>query len=332
MHAFGRIVLLVGSAITCNLTIAIAPAQSSPGPIPAVIERGLAITPPGAREPQTMTLGEAIQRLNIPSTSIAVVEGNRIKWAGAFGGATTHTIYQAASISKLVAALRLVEDGRLSLDGNVNRELTFWHLPAPVAVGTVPGTQYAYSGGGYEIVEALVEAATQRSFAEAVEHLVFRPAGMRESFYGSPPRARRRQIATGHLADGAALPGGWREMPELAAAGMWSTPTDLAELLIAIARAYQDRESTLLDRGVAAEMLKRQAVGPYGLGAAVSGSGRDIALMKGGQNIGYQSYLLLFPARGEGMVVMTNSDDGTTLALALVERAAIVLHWPALGV
>jgi hypothetical protein len=78
-------------------------------------------------------------------------------------------------------------------------------------------------------------------------------------------------------------------------------------------------------------MLIRQPPGPYGLGAAVSGAGEALALMKRGQNIGYQSFLILFPFLGKGMVVMTNSDNGTTLANALVRRAGQAYRWPPVG-
>jgi len=53
--------------------------------------------------------------------------------------------------------------------------------------------------------------------------------------------------------------------------------------------------------------------------------------MKRGQNVGYQAYLVLLPAEGKGMVVMTNSDNGSILADALVRRAAALHGWPKLG-
>jgi hypothetical protein len=53
--------------------------------------------------------------------------------------------------------------------------------------------------------------------------------------------------------------------------------------------------------------------------------------MKRGQNIGYQSYMLLFPATGQGIVVLTGSDNGTTLATALIRRAADAYRWPHLA-
>src|SRR3712207_8573082 len=48
-----------------------------------------------------------------------------------------------------------------------------------------PGSRYAYSGGGYEIVQALVEDSTGRPFGEAARELVLRPAGMADSLFRS---------------------------------------------------------------------------------------------------------------------------------------------------
>ncbi len=77
-------------------------------------------------------------------------------------------------------------------------------------------------------------------------------------------------------------------------------------------------------------MLTAQDPGPYGLGAAIALQGGSLSVMKRGQNVGYQSYLILLPAEGEGMVVMTNSDNGSILAEALIRRAAELQAWPAL--
>jgi CubicO group peptidase (beta-lactamase class C family) len=118
---------------------------------------------------------------------------------------------------------------------------------------------------------------------------------------------------------------------ELAAGGLWSTSGDLAKLLVAISRAYRGGESGLLKHETAVEMMKRQNGGPYGLGGAVGGEGQSLAPMKRGQNVGYQSCMLIFPRTVQGMVVMTDSDNGTMLASALIRRAAAVYGWPALG-
>ncbi len=76
----------------------------------------------------------------------------------------------------------------------------------------------------------------------------------------------------GHFADGRELPGRWHVFPELAAAGLWTTPSDLAALLVEITRAAKGN-SPFLKRRTVEEMLTRQNGGPYGLGATVAGRG-----------------------------------------------------------
>jgi CubicO group peptidase (beta-lactamase class C family) len=353
---------------------------------PSRIEHRLEIVLPGETTTARLDLVDALNVLHVPSVTIALIDRGTLSWARAWGDASTRTLYQAASLSKLVsavAALRLVEQGRLDLDRDVDDDLTGWRVsdsdlsrghpvtlrgllsmtagigvpgylgyepgaplpdltqildgapPAnssPVRVAYTPGSRYFYSGGGYEIVQRLIEIKTNGSFDAALRDLVFRRAGMANSVFEQPLSvAVSSRAARGHYDDGRELPGGWRVLPELAAGGLWSTPSDLAKLLIEIARAYRGERNPLLGRKVAIDMLTPQNGGPYGLGGAVGGSGRSLVLMKRGQNIGYQAYMLIFPRTGQGMVVMTGSDNGTRLATALIRRAAILYGWPPLG-
>ena len=365
----------------------VAPAQVPPANDRfAGLEHGLEIAKTDGSTAALVDLAAARRHLNIPSVSIALIDHGELAWARAFGDASVRTLYQAASMSKFVTAvstLRLVQQGRLDLDQDVNAALVSWHLPASsltnghgvtlrgllsmtggigvpgylgydpgaprpglvqilngvppanspsVRVEGIPGQAYAYSGGGYEIIQALIEDRTGWSFAAAMQDLVLGPFGMVDSdFDQPPPHARPGRIATGHFANGTELPGAWRVMPELAAGGLWSTPTDLAKLLIVVARAYRGDDTRLLNQATARAMLSPQNGGPYGLGAALAGSGRDLVVMKRGQNVGYQGYMLMYPETGQGMVVMTGSDNGTTLATALLRRAAAIFHWPPLG-
>lgn len=360
------------------------PTYAHQGADPSAIEHDLEIHQPGATAARRLDLASALKALNVPSVSIALIDHGGLAWARAYGNDTsTRTLYQAASLSKLVtavAALRLVQQGKLDLDRSVDTELTSWHIPASdltrdhpvtlrgllsmtggigvpgyigyapgrplpslkqilvggppansssVRVDYVPGSRYAYSGGGYEIVQAILEDTTHQSFAQALQDLVLQPAGMMDSLFEQPlPKKLAVRAAAGHYADGTELPGRWRVVPELAAGGLWSTPTDLAKLLVAISRAYRGDDTSLLTQRSAQIMLTRQNHSPYGLGGAVTGSGPSLALMKRGQNIGYQCYMLIFPETGQGMVVMTNSDNGTVLVNALIHRAAEAYGWP----
>jgi CubicO group peptidase (beta-lactamase class C family) len=351
---------------------------------PGAIESDLVITVQGAE--RHVGLDEALKLLNIPSASVALIDEGRIAFARAYGkGATPETLYQAASLSKFIAAIgamRLVENGVLKLDEDVNDTLTSWKVPKnafdathkvtlrgllsmtggigvpgflgyeagaplptltqildgvppanspPVTVIAVPGSVYHYSGGGYEIAEALMQDATGKSFLQLMQDLVLGPMGMTDSSFDQPPSAAfAGRAVSGHFGDGSELPGRWRICPEHAAAGLWSTPTDLAKLLVQLADVWQGLSSIFLRRETLEEMLTPQNGGPYGLGAAVAGEGASLVLMKRGQNIGYQGYLILYPASGQGMVMMTNSDNGSKLAEALIKRAAAAYDWPEL--
>jgi CubicO group peptidase (beta-lactamase class C family) len=334
-----------------------------------------------------VSLSEAMAFLNVPSVSFAVIEDDQIALASAYGeAATPETLYQAASLSKFVAAaggMRLVDQKKLALDEDVNAKLTSWKVPAngfdadhpvtlrgllsmtagigvpgfmgyetgtplpnltqilygappanspPVTVIAEPGSAYAYSGGGYEIAEALMVDSTKSPFPQLMDELLLKPAAMARSTFVQPlPRDLEMGAVKGHSGDGKKLLGGWRVFPEHAAAGLWSTPTDLANLLILIGRAWRGQSSLFLQPETAREMLKPQNGGPYGLGAAIGEAEGSVVVMKRGQNIGYQAYLILLPAEGKGMVVMTNSDNGSVLAEALIRRAAGLYGWPKLG-
>jgi CubicO group peptidase (beta-lactamase class C family) len=99
---------------------------------PSDIESKLTLTIGGSEK--QLTLAEAMTALNIPAASIALIDQDRIAFARAYGeGATPDTLFQAASLSKFVAAvsaMRLVDQKRLSLDSDVNAALTSWKVPA----------------------------------------------------------------------------------------------------------------------------------------------------------------------------------------------------------
>ncbi len=103
------------------LLLAILPGAQRPAPDPSALERDLTLTVAGGAK--TLTLDEAMAQLPVPAVSLALIENGRIAFARAYGGATPDTLFQAASLSKFVAAvgaMRLVERGTLILDADVN--------------------------------------------------------------------------------------------------------------------------------------------------------------------------------------------------------------------
>ena len=292
--------------------------------------------------------------------------------------ATPATLYQAASLSKFVAAvgaMRLVERrqararpgrerpphllarsrqhfdathnvtlrGLLSMTGGIGvpgfigyeagraapdpDRMLNGTPPAnspPVTVIAMPGSAYHYSGGGYEITEALMQDVAGKPFTELMQDLVLGPAGMSASSFAQPfaPHLAPRP-SSGHYSDGAKSPGAGTSFPNTPRRGCGRRRPTSPNFCSRSAAPGAARAICSSRPDTVREMLTPQNGGPYGLGAAVSGDGGDL----GADEAGPQCRLSrlsdpLSRRAGQGIVVMTNSDNGSMLAEALIARAA----------
>lgn len=344
----------------------------------------------GEPEPR-YRLVDRLAHYRTPAITVAVADSGRIVWARAWGlkeagtadSVTPETPFLAGSISKPVAAtvmLRLVEQGRLSLDEDVNRYLKRWKVPdsrftvrekvtlrrlvshsagltvhgfpgykvtdsiptvpqildgtkpantAAVRVDTTPGAIWRYSGGGTTVMQLLLEDVTGRPFAALARELVLDPAGMTRSTYeqSNPPRPG---TAAAHKQDGAMVPGRTHLYPEMAAAGLWTTPTDLLRWAIAIAESRAGKPNSLLSQEIATEMLTVQK-GPTGLGPFLRGDGKAASFGHGGADEGFHAQLIYFPETGQGAAVMVNGDGGPPAMQEVLYAIAAEYGWPAYG-
>ncbi len=387
--------------------------------------------------PSAATVSKAVQSIeaaiqssmtqySVPSVSYALMSCGHVAAAHAFGTAqevpsllpgfptkvpaTPDTLYQAASLSKTlaaVAALWAVQQGKVTLDGDISNLLTTWKLPAgqqsqanpvtlrrllgmmagtnvhgfngyqvscnsaptpwpfscplptlvqilngtfpanniPIKVVQTPGSQYAYSGGGYEIVEMLLGNVTGSSYASICQNQVFNPLKMTNSsltfplpppstpILGAPPVPDR--TAWGFLSSQQEIALHWNTYPEQAAAGLWTTPSDLAKLLLEISAAYVGT-GAVLTKASGQDMMTPVGTSHYGLGGAISNAGtNNVLFMKNGSNAGFTSWFVLYPNQGNGIVIMTNLDGGNAapanwgnLFGSAVSAAVAGLSWP----
>ncbi len=236
---------------------------------PADLESGLTVTIGGVSKTLTLERGDGCAQHPIGQRRADRSGSHRVRRA--YGqGATPDTLFQAASLSKFVAAIgamRLVDQKRLALDDDVNASLTSWHVPAnvldkdhpvtlrgllsmtagvgvtgflgyelgaplptltqildgtppansaPVTVIAVPGSSYHYSGGSYEIAEALMVDTLHTPFVEAMDDLVLKPAEMSHSTFAQPlPDELKAKAVTGHLADGTEVTAAFMSSPSM---------------------------------------------------------------------------------------------------------------------
>lgn len=196
---------------------------------------------------------------------------------------------------------------------------------APVVIDQTPGQAWRYSGGGYTVLQLLIEDVTGKPFAEVMRDEVLAPAGMERSSYVQPlPSDWGAQLAAAHDYKGNFTP--THIYPEQAAASLWTTPRELAGLLAELSRIYQGGEGWLGHKSV--QDLATQVFEGMGPGFAVDGEGRNLRLTHGGSNKGFRSFMALYPERGDGIVVMTNAAAGGGMQMEVVRSIAAQYGWP----
>lgn len=190
----------------------------------------------------------------------------------------------------------------------------------PIRVDMLPGFRWRYSGGGYTVLQQLLIDALNRPFPELLKETVLDPAGMTESVFSQPlPDGLLARAAVGYTSEGKPVEGRRHVYPELAAAGLWTTPADLCRFALEIASARDGKSEKILSQRTAQTMLTIEKA-PSGLGFIIEGEGADFRFGHSGGNAGFECDLVYFPERGIGTAVMTNSDNGSPL-MNQIERA-----------
>ena len=141
------------------------------------------------------------------------------------------------------------------------------------------------------------------------------------------PGALRSGAATPYEAGGTPVAGGFNTYPEMAAAGLWTTPTDLARFAIEIQRSLRGDANRVLSAAMTKQMLVA-GQGKYGLGLEIGGSPENPFFAHGGINQGFEGVLVTYQRSGDGAVVMTNAQGGQRLANDILRSIASVYGWP----
>lgn len=198
----------------------------------------------------------------------------------------------------------------------------------PIRVDIVPGTQYRYSGGGYQIVQQLLEDVSGEPFPDLMRTSVLEPWGMTSSTFEAPlPEKLRAMAASGHRVGGSTIPGGWHTYPEMGAGGLWSTAPDMARFAIGVMQSYAGFSDGVLSQAMAVQMLTQQ-IDERGLGPVILDEGGDLFyFMHPGANAGYESVMVVYPDRGQGVIIVTNIDEGELLWREILNSVSVEYGW-----
>jgi CubicO group peptidase (beta-lactamase class C family) len=194
-----------------------------------------------------------------------------------------------------------------------------------VRVDLVPGSTYRYSGGGYTVAQLMMTEVTGVAFPDFLQRAVLAKAGMRQSTYENPLPQRLADVAaSGYKGNGDAIPGRYHTYPEMAAAGLWTTASDLARFAIEIQKS--EARAKILSQATIEEMLRPEKQN-YGLGFSISERDGLKRFGHSGTDAGFQA-VLMATVDGRGLVVMTNSENGGRLAAEIALSVAAAYGWP----
>ncbi|KZN49193.1 serine hydrolase domain-containing protein [Pseudoalteromonas luteoviolacea] len=330
------------------------------------------------------TIEKEMRKHNLPGLSVAVVKNGQVVWAEGFGLAdkktnrkvTTETLFQAGSISKPVAALavlKLVHEGKIKLDADVNQYLKGWQVPSneftksakvtvrqllthsagltqhgfpgyqrgskvpsdigvlngqgntgKVVVDKQPGEGFRYSGGGYTVLDLLVENVTGQSFSDYASEQILKPLGMTNSTFAQPlPKHLWSKASAAFDVNGNQVEGDWHVYPEQAAAGLWTTPSDIALYVKAIQSARAGKAVGPITPKLVKDMLVFHD-NDWGLGPVLKNYQQGLAFEHGGKNKGFTNVFKAYADKGDAFIIMTNGDAASPvmreLQLAISEH------------
>jgi CubicO group peptidase (beta-lactamase class C family) len=198
----------------------------------------------------------------------------------------------------------------------------------PVRLERPPLTAFKYSGGGVTIMQLALMDALGKPFPELMQEYVLGPIGMTRSAYEQPLSPERdRNAARAHDGTGKAMDAKWHVYPELEAAGLWTTPTDLARFAIEVQQSTQGRSNRVLSRSLAQEMVTPVGVGDYAIGLELQKRGGGWYFGHSGGNWGFACDLVAHKINGYGLAIMTNGDFGGPVMNEVRARVAAAYDW-----
>jgi CubicO group peptidase (beta-lactamase class C family) len=317
----------------------------------------------GSLEELEAHIQDEIKKHKVLGLSIAIIGNNETLYAKAFGLGSVwgrkpvgvDTIFQAASISKPItayAALRLVENGLLSLDEPLNNCLIEPYLPNEEAANTItlrmvlshtaglrndpsgkdrkvyftPGTCFSYSGGGFRYLQQVIEDIVGAPFEVFIQDELLEPLGMNSSTFV------HKNSLQGRLAGGQfnfwrfGLPLPVMKLKANAAYSLLSTPTDISRFVIELLHPTLLQEETV--RKMVTQAVRVNETVSWGLGIGLQHSPVGNALWHWGSNMQvYHSLMVAFQESSTGVVIMTNSASGSRVLKSIAHNAIGGAHY-----
>jgi CubicO group peptidase (beta-lactamase class C family) len=301
---------------------------------------------------------ELLVQHKIPSLGIGYINKGVLKQVRIFGEkiagrpADYKTVYKVASLTKPVTAivtLKLVEKGLWDLDEPVYNyhidkdlknspeleRLTTRHILSHqsgfpnwrhltksqnLLFEFEPGTEFQYSGEGFEYLRKSLEAKFNKGLEELAEELLFTPLNMNNTHFYWDNNLSEENYAVEHDELGKPIP--YEKYASAnAAANLLTTVQDYGAFMAHIINGA-GLSDTLFQRFLSLHSNEKAGI-DWGLGCQLLfdlNDNGEFAVMHGGGDYGLKTIMLMFPQSKKGLLIFSNSENGMVVWRKIIEE------------
>jgi len=295
----------------------------------------------------------------VPGMSLAIFNDKKVLYFKTYGyreldyktKVDKKTVFEAASLTKsflVFVAHQLVEEGKLNLDKPMYQYLPEPRLehdprykkitprmilshssgienwqrfnnPDTLEILSDPGTQFVYSGEGYQYLAKVIEGILHQSYADYIEERVLKPLRLKTAVtHYTKGGTYPKDIAIGYNSFGKSY-NKWKNDVPVPASGGHVTARDYANLVINMfnGKYISDTEAHVIYSPVI--KIDNTPSYYYGTGYEALYNDGDTIIFHGGSNDGFRSFICYSPVKKCGIVYFTNSDRGSLIAKRMNE-------------
>lgn len=209
----------------------------------------------------------------------------------------------------------------------------------PVVVNSEPNAAFRYSGGGSMVAQMALMDVSKKSFSDLTQELLFDKLGMRNSTFEQPVPLKFTKQSAWAYSSASWFKGMPYVYPQQAAAGLYTTPTDLAKFFIDIQKSYIGK-GKIVSQALTKQMLLPQqnvsdgsykeqiGIGPFLIQRTDNKDLNGVYFEFTGVNAGFLAYGIASVTNGNGVIIMLNSgDDVNGLGKEIRRAVAKVYNW-----
>jgi CubicO group peptidase (beta-lactamase class C family) len=209
----------------------------------------------------------------------------------------------------------------------------------PVVVNSKPNKEFRYSGGGSIIAQLALMDVSKKSFSDLTQELLFDKLGMTNSTFEQPVPSKFAKQSSWAYSSASWFKGMPYVYPQQAAAGLYTTPTDLAKFFIDVQKSYIGK-GKILSQTTTTKMLTAQqnvsdgsykeqmGIGPFLIQRTDNKDPNGVYFEFTGVNAGFLAYGIASITNGNGVIIMLNSgDDVNGLGKEIRRAVAKAYNW-----